>query len=45
MTVKKHGLSFGIERVDSTFFLSLKAIGKLTHEDYQTINPMVDAAL
>ena len=45
MTIKKHGLSIGIERVDSTFFLSLKAIGKLTHEDYQTINPMIDAAL
>jgi len=45
MTIKKHGLSIGIERIDSTFFLSLKAIGKLTHEDYQTINPMIDAAL
>ena len=45
MTIKKHGLSIGIERVDEHFFLSMKAIGTLTHEDYQTIVPMIDAAL
>ncbi|MCL1127104.1 STAS/SEC14 domain-containing protein [Shewanella surugensis] len=43
--MKKHGLSIGIERVDSDFFLSLKAVGKLTHEDYLRITPMIDAAL
>jgi hypothetical protein len=45
MSIKKHGLSIGIERVGSNFFLSLKAVGKLTHEDYETITPMIDAAL
>ena len=45
MTLLKHGLSIGIERVDKNFFLSLKAIGKLTHEDYQVITPMINAAL
>ncbi|PCI54432.1 MAG: STAS/SEC14 domain-containing protein [Gammaproteobacteria bacterium] len=45
MTVTRHGLSIGIERVDQNFFLSLKAIGKLTHQDYQVITPMIDAAL
>lgn len=45
MTLLKHGLSIGIERVDKDFFLSLKAIGKLTHEDYQVITPMINAAL
>lgn len=45
MTIKKHGLSIGIERVDERFFLSMKVVGKLTHEDYQTITPMIDAAL
>ncbi|NOQ63791.1 MAG: STAS/SEC14 domain-containing protein [Methyloprofundus sp.] len=45
MSVKKHGLSIGIERVENNFFLSLKAVGKLTHEDYQVITPMLDAAL
>lgn len=41
----RHGLSIGIERAGSEFFLSMKAIGKLTHEDYEIINPMIDAAL
>ena len=45
MNNKKHGLSIGLERVDNDFFLSLKAIGTLTHEDYLTITPMIDAAL
>lgn len=41
----RHGLSIGIERVNNEFFLTLKAIGKLTHEDYLKINPMIDSAL
>lgn len=45
MTIKRHGISIGIERVGSKFFLSLKAVGKLTHEDYNTINPLIDSAL
>jgi len=45
MTIKRHGLSIGMERVGSKFFLSLKAVGKLTHEDYNTINPLIDSAL
>ena len=45
MNIKKHGLSIGIERVGNDFFLSLKAIGKLTHEDYELITPMIDSAL
>ncbi len=45
MSSKKHGLSIGIERVGSEFFLSLKAVGKLTHADYEIITPMIDAAL
>jgi hypothetical protein len=45
MSTSRHGLSIGIERVDSNIYLSLKAIGKLSHEDYQTITPMLDAAL
>ena len=43
--IKRHGLSVGIERIDNEFFLSLKALGTLTHDDYETINPMVDNAL
>ena len=45
MNIKKHGLSIGIERVDGDFFLSLKAVGKLTHEDYEKITPIIDSAL
>lgn len=45
MTIARHGLSIGIERVDSEFFVSFKAVGKLTHEDYEKITPMLDAAL
>ena len=45
MSISKHGLSIGIERVDKQFFVSLKAVGKLTHEDYQIITPMIDSAL
>ncbi len=45
MTMTRHGLSIGIERVNNEFFLTLKAIGKLTHEDYLKINPMIDSAL
>jgi hypothetical protein len=45
MTAERHGLSIGIERIGNDFFLTLKAIGKLTHEDYETITPMIDSAL
>lgn len=53
MNITRHGLSIGIERFGNSdngnggneFFLTLKACGKLTHEDYNVINPMVDAAL
>jgi hypothetical protein len=44
-TLKRHGLSIGIERVSNKFFVSLQATGKLTHEDYEIITPMIDAAL
>lgn len=45
MVLSRHGLSIGMERIGSKFFLSLKAVGKLTHEDYDTINPLIDSAL
>ena len=45
MSVKRHGLSIGIERINENFFLSLKATGKLTHDDYKTITPMIESAL
>ncbi|XQW86687.1 STAS/SEC14 domain-containing protein [Thalassotalea piscium] len=45
MKYSKHGLTIGIERIENNFFLSLKAIGKLTHSDYEVITPMIDSAL
>ena len=45
MRVETHGLSIGIERAGSEIFLSLKAQGKLTHQDYETVTPMIDSAL
>jgi len=45
MTQKKHGLSIGIERYDNAYLLTLKAVGKLTHQDYDIIVPMIESAL
>lgn len=46
MTFARHGLSIGIERIEGTdFFIALKAVGKLSHEDYVIITPMIDSAL
>jgi len=44
-TVIRHGLSIGIERVNDNVFISMKAVGKLSHADYEKINPMIDSAL
>lgn len=45
MAIQRHGLAIGIERTSNQFFLTLKAQGKLTHLDYETITPMIDSAL
>jgi len=45
MQIKKHGLSIGMQRIDEDFFLYLEAIGKLSHEDYEKISPLIDSAL
>ena len=45
MSFKKHGITIGIERVDQNIFMSMKAVGKLTHADYEIITPMLDSAL
>jgi len=44
-TVQRHGLSIGIERINDAFFIVLKAVGTLTHEDYEVITPLLDSAL
>ncbi len=35
----------GVERIGSEIFLSMKAVGKLTHEDYETITPIIEKML
>ncbi|MGI2258986.1 STAS/SEC14 domain-containing protein [Shewanella sp. GXUN23E] len=46
MNITRHGISIGIERIgDDDFFLTLKAVGKLTHDDYQKMVPMLEAAI
>lgn len=44
-TIENHGLSIGIERIGAEFFLYIKVVGKLTHEDYEIITPMLESAL
>lgn len=43
--VKEHGISIGIKRIDNNFFVKLKIIGTLTHEDYSVITPMLENAI
>lgn len=45
MTPLSHGITIGLERTNNEFFISLKLTGKLTHEDYQAIIPIVESAL
>ncbi len=45
MTNDRHGLSIGLDRVENEFFISIKAVGRLTHQDYEHLTPMLDAAL
>jgi hypothetical protein len=45
MDMKKHGLSIGINRIENVFFVTLKATGTLTHQDYLVITPMLEGAL
>ena len=45
MEYTRHGLSLGIERINNECFLSIAVAGKLTHEDYETMVPMLESAL
>ncbi|MDW6019075.1 STAS/SEC14 domain-containing protein [Vibrio plantisponsor] len=45
MSIERHGLSIGLDRIGNEFIVSIKAVGRLTHDDYQVISPMIDAAL
>jgi len=45
MSEDKHGISIGIDRIGMQFFVSMKAVGRLTHDDYEVIAPMIEAAI
>jgi len=46
MALLKHGISIGIERYgDDDFFVAFKAIGTLTHHDYEMMVPVLESAL
>lgn len=45
MTMQQHGLTLGLARVGDVSFISIKAVGRLSHEDYLAITPMLEAAL
>lgn len=44
-TPNTHGIKIGLERINDTFFLKIAPKGKLTHDDYQILTPMLDNAL
>ncbi|MBD1577483.1 STAS/SEC14 domain-containing protein [Vibrio sp. S11_S32] len=41
----KHGFTTQIEHIGELPIVVLKAVGKLTHEDYQAMTPIFEAAL
>jgi len=45
MKLEHHGISVGIDRVQDQFFITMRVVGKLTHQDYTRIIPMIDGAL
>ncbi|ABO24968.1 STAS/SEC14 domain-containing protein [Shewanella loihica] len=45
MSSNLHGIAIGIERSQDDFYLAFKAVGKLTHEDYEQMTPLLESAL
>ncbi|MCK6264709.1 STAS/SEC14 domain-containing protein [Vibrio sp. ZSDE26] len=45
MDTQRHGITIGIERIGLESILVFKATGKLTHEDYKAIIPVLDSSL
>ena len=45
MSIERHGISVGIERVSGETIVVFKAKGKLTHDDYQAMIPILNATL
>ena len=45
MNIQQHGISIGIERINNEFMMTMTVNGKLTHEDYEVIVPMLESAI
>ena len=45
MSIERHGISFGIERVSGETIIVFKAKGKLTHDDYQAMIPILKTTI
>ena len=45
MIINQHSLSISIKRTRGKYFLIFKAVGKLTHQDYEMITPLLVSAL
>lgn len=45
MSSLKHGITIGIERYGVDFVIAFKAVGTLTHDDYETMVPVLEGAL
>ena len=45
MNIVRRGLSIGIERTGLDFYMTLKVTGKLTHDDYEVMVPMLESAI
>jgi len=45
MSIERHGISFGIERVSGETIIVFKAKGKLTHDDYQAMIPILKSTI
>jgi len=41
----KHGITIGLNRVKNYFLIKMNIVGRLTHEDYNIITPMLKNAL
>ena len=45
MSIERHGISVGIERVSCETIIVFKAKGKLTHDDYQAMIPILKTTI
>ena len=43
--MSRKGLSIGISLMDDDVYVELRAIGRLTHRDYEVLVPMLDEAI